>query len=81
MASHPKGWTKAKAAKAHRPRRVRTAAESLGDYTVRTGTDGKTGIYLRAYNVRIATFNAGTEGCQRALQRVFDLVESGQLSC
>jgi hypothetical protein len=65
-------------------RRARVAAataESLGSYTIRAGTDGKIGIYLRDYNVRLATFNSNTDHCQRALQRVFDLVASGQLSC
>lgn len=42
------------------------------DYEVRHGTDGKVGIYLRAYNVRLATFNANTTSLQLRLGKLFD---------
>lgn len=47
-------------------------SNELETYTVRRGTDGKMGIYLRAYNVRCATFNANTETLQRTLGKLFD---------
>lgn len=42
------------------------------DYEVRTGGDGKVGIYLREYNVRLATFNANTRAIQTRLKLLFD---------
>lgn len=39
----------------------------LSDLEIRTGGDGKQGIYLRAYNVRLATFNANTRSLQKLL--------------
>ncbi len=41
-------------------------------YQVRTGTDGKAGIYVRGYNVRLAVFNQNSEQLQQALAKVFD---------
>lgn len=40
-------------------------------YEIRTGSDGKRGIYLKAYNVRMATFNANTAQLQEALEDIF----------
>lgn len=45
---------------------------NLNDYEVREGKDGKTGIYLRHYNVRLAVFNANSHCLITALQEVFD---------
>lgn len=41
-------------------------------YHIKRGRDGKVGIYLRAYNVRLATFNAGTRALQEQLRKLFD---------
>jgi len=46
--------------------------EELSRYTVRKGSDGNYGIYLRTYNVRLATFSANTAELQRTLQKIFD---------
>jgi hypothetical protein len=43
------------------------------DYEIRTGNDGKIGIYTRDYNVRLATFNANTHVLQTRLKLLFDL--------
>lgn len=53
-------------------RRKRTARPDFGPYCIRKGKDGKTGIYLRSFNVRLATFNANTKGLQIALEILFD---------
>ena len=49
----------------------------LGDYCVRFSgnkprKDGKWGIYLRAYNVRLATFSDNSDHLQKALTKMFD---------
>jgi hypothetical protein len=45
-----------------------------GKYIVRAGSkDGKRGIYLRAYNVRAATFNEGFDDLADYLENHFDL--------
>ena len=49
----------------------------LGDYCVRFSgnkprKDGKWGIYLRAYNVRLATFADNSDHLRDALARMFD---------
>lgn len=41
------------------------------DYEVRTGSDGKPGIYLRDFNLRLATFNANTAHIQIILAELF----------
>jgi hypothetical protein len=41
-------------------------------YEIRTGEDGKIGIYTRDYNCRLATFNANTHVLQQDLARLFD---------
>lgn len=48
--------------------------ESVGweDYEIRTGKDGKPGIYLRDYNVRLATFNCNTHALQVKLDLLFN---------
>lgn len=43
----------------------------LADYEIRTGADGKIGIYLRAYNVRMATFNSNSRTLQALLSQLF----------
>jgi hypothetical protein len=48
-------------------------SEQLADYEVRSGRDGKMGIYLRAYNVRLATFAANSSALQTALMVVLDV--------
>lgn len=47
-------------------------SEWFEDYEVRVGGDGKMGIYLRAYNVRLATFNCNTVALQTRLRLMFD---------
>lgn len=42
------------------------------DYEVRAGGDGKLGIYLREYNVRLATFNANTTELSTRLKLLFN---------
>lgn len=42
------------------------------DYEVRTGGDGKVGIYLREFNCRLATFNCNTTALQTRLAMLFD---------
>jgi hypothetical protein len=44
----------------------------LGLYEVRQGRDGKTGIYLRNYNVRLAIFNTNSNHLQNALAILFN---------
>ena len=49
----------------------------LGDYCVRFSgnrprKDGKWGIYLRAYNVRLATFSDNSDHLREALAKMFD---------
>lgn len=46
--------------------------EVFADYEIRTGKDGKVGIYLRAYNMRLATFNANTHHAQTAFRALFE---------
>lgn len=46
--------------------------EWFKDYCIRDGGDGKPGIYLREYNVRLATFNANTAALQTRLKLLFD---------
>jgi hypothetical protein len=41
-------------------------------YEVREGRDGRVGIYLTSYNVRLATFNANTHALQTRLKLLFD---------
>lgn len=43
-----------------------------GKYEIRTGKDGKPGIYTRDYNCRMATFNANTYALQQSLKELFD---------
>lgn len=40
-------------------------------YEVRRGDDGKMGIYLRAYNVRLAVFNVNSAKLQKTLTSFF----------
>jgi hypothetical protein len=47
----------------------------LGSFVVRTGKDGKRGIYLRAYNVRMATFNDGAEQLADHLEFLCDFYD------
>lgn len=51
---------------------MRAKAGDLCAYDVRRGGDGKMGIYLRGYNVRLAIFNANSASLQTALLIVFD---------
>lgn len=60
----------------------KNATANLGDaseYEIRTGSDGITGIYLRRYNVRVATFSAGSDHLQRCLMNFFDRATQGQV--
>jgi len=50
-----------------------TTATELGSYCVRRGKNGKAGIFLRAYNVRLATFETGSEQLQELLENMLDL--------
>ena len=51
---------------------MRKPKYDFSKYEIRTGRDGKRGIYLKAYNVRIATFNANTAKFQDALNEIFE---------
>lgn len=51
---------------------VMSRKTELAKYEIRSGPDGTRGIYLRAYNVRLAKFNANSTTLQRALASVFE---------
>lgn len=51
---------------------TRTLAERLSDYCVRQGTDEQWGIYLREYNVRVATFSRNSHPIREVLTRAFN---------
>lgn len=53
-------------------RRLHVDPEWFDEYEVRTGKDGKSGIYLREFNVRLATFNCNTGAIQSRLKLLFD---------
>lgn len=53
-------------------RRLKPRKDWAADYEIRVGKDGKPGIYLRDYGVRLAIFNANTYYLQRRLSRIFD---------
>lgn len=42
------------------------------NYEVREGSDGKPGIYLRDFNVRLATFSDNSFALQTKLAELFD---------
>jgi hypothetical protein len=44
----------------------------FADYEVRDGRDGRVGIYLREFNVRLAMFAANTHSLQVALGKLFN---------
>jgi hypothetical protein len=48
----------------------------VSDYEVREGRDGKMGIYLRRYNIRIATFAADSAPLDELLGKLFDAAAS-----
>lgn len=50
----------------------RSLCGALADYCVREGTDGKVGIYLRDFNVRVATLSSNSHPLQQVLTRTFD---------
>lgn len=56
----------------HSSKSVRITSAWFEDYCIRAGGDGKIGIYLRDYNVRLATFNANTNALQVRLAKLFD---------
>lgn len=51
---------------------MRKRESPWAEYEIRDGKDGKTGIYTRDYNCRLATFNANTYALQQALKKLFD---------
>lgn len=57
---------------ARKPRALRITKPWFEDYCIRVGDDGKPGIYLREFNVRLATFNANTQALQTRLSKLFD---------
>jgi hypothetical protein len=56
----------------HGSRAMRITNAWFEDYCIRAGGDGKIGIYLRDYNVRLATFNANTNALQMRLAKLFE---------
>lgn len=46
--------------------------EWFKDFEVRIGGDGKAGIYLRSYNVRVAVFNSNSSAIQTRLKLLFE---------
>lgn len=56
----------------HGSKAIRITNDWFEDYCVREGGDGKVGIYLREFNVRLATFNANTAALQLRLKKLFD---------
>lgn len=58
----------------------RVLAGALADYCVREGTDGKWGIYTRGYNVRVATFAAGSACIRDMLHRTFEFALTSRLA-
>jgi hypothetical protein len=47
-------------------------SNDLASYDVRVGRDGKVGIYLRDYNVRLATFAVNSHALRELLKKTFD---------
>lgn len=43
---------------------------TLADYEIRRGSDGKMGIYTRSFNVRCATFSANSHQLRQLLDAV-----------
>jgi hypothetical protein len=54
---------------------------AVGDYCVRTDERGEWGIYLRAYNYRVARFNANSAAIRDALTRMFNAAHALVESC
>lgn len=52
--------------------RSRKKQDPWESYEIRTGGDGKVGIYTRDYNCRLATFNANTFALQHQLELLFN---------
>ena len=48
----------------------------LADYEVRQGANEEWGIYLRAYNVRVAIFAANSSATRTTLARMFEFANS-----
>lgn len=49
-----------------------TKVGDLAGYCVRTGSNGEWGIFMRAYNVRLATFSPNSGHLRRALTRLLN---------
>ena len=48
-------------------------------YEVREGRDGRMGVYLTSFDVRLATFNANTHALQTRLKLLFDRANKAEM--